>query len=396
MGVETLFFDLFFLFFRLTFSLELRDVSINIWSGYECIQSRVKYISETWFRQFSEANVFVDKKGKTDTSKFPRGMKFIELGDMSKHLFIPTAWERAQPRFLASMHKSYSLNDTKKWYVFCDDDTYIVRSTLFEALERFDPDEKIVIGHFYCAWPDVVFGKNHSMKCLSFPQGGAGVCISRGMMKEMHQHFLDCNKRFNDRNYAGSMRFAKCVDDFIKDGSWDFKKGIQNFKSQFNSRTPVEEIEDDGCKKPPITFHKVKGKEMKNIHDSIFTEFTSKKGNRYFVSWSNATCSTVPIYITSIYERLFLRFGVAITDEENKKVIARASSPITPVLSSSDEEIPSSYEQMFGNNIVVHIDCNNETQGIKYTETSFEGRYKFLIAMNCPKPLQQNENNLFI
>jgi hypothetical protein len=387
---------LFSLFWCFVWALELHDVSINVWSGRECIESRVKYIADTWARQFHEINVFVDKKGRADTSKFPQNINFIEIGDLSKHLFIPTPWERAQPRFLASMHRSFQINDTKKWYVFCDDDSYIVQKTVFDILERFDHEEKIVVGHFYCAWPDVVFGKNHSMKCLSFPQGGAGVCISHGMMEKMYPHFMECNKKFNDRNYAGSMRFAKCVDDHVKDGSWDFKKGIQNYKSQFNSRSPIEEIEDNSCKKPPATFHKIKGKEMEFIHNSIFTEFKDKKGDNYFVSWNDVTCRSIPIFITSVHERIFLRFGVAITDEDDKKVIAKASSSIRPIFYNINNEIQISYEQVFGNDVTVRIHCTNETKEIKYINTTFEGKYTFNIEMNCPDPIKQRENELYI
>ena len=393
----------FFLLFFCEF-LHIEDISVNVWSGYECIDSRLNLSSETWFREFPEINVFVDKIGKKQkfiTKTFDENIKFIELGNLAKHLFIPTAWERAQPRFLSAMHKSFSLNSSKKWYIFCDDDTYLVRDNLLKIMSKFNHNDKIVIGHFYCAWPDVVFGKNHSMQCLSFPQGGAGIIISNAMMDAMKDHFLDCNQRYNDRNYAGSMRFAKCVQDYIKDGSWTFKKGIQNYQSHLNSMHPIDEIENGMCNKKPASFHQIKKKEMFFVQNGLISEWTNQQtGKKYFTKWCNFTCKTIPIYISSIFERLNLRFGYAITDDQNNKVIAKTTTQIYPIFDNKTTEFskkPIAFQQGFGKDILIHIICSEENiYKIKYLNTSFaDGSYKFYLKMNCPEIFESKNNKLY-
>ena len=395
---------LLFLFYIFSY-LRIEEVSVNVWSGYECIRKRVSLLGETWFREFPEINVFVDKIGKNQKyigKTFPKKVKFIELGNLAKYLFIPTAWERAQPRFLYAMHESFVMNSSKKWYIFCDDDTYLVRDNLMKIMSKFDPNEKIVIGHFYCAWPDVVFGKNHNMECLSFPQGGAGIIISHAMMEEMKDHFLDCNNKYNDRNYAGSMRFAKCVQDHITDGSWTFKKGIQNFQSHMNSMHPIDEIENSMCTKKPATFHQIKNKEFFFVQNGLISEWSNQfTGKKYYTKWSNFTCKIIPIYITSIFERLDLRFGYAITDEFQHKVIAKATSRIIPIFQNQSQncyEKPTGYIQKFENNVSIHVICSEEeVYKMEYLNTTFEnGTYNFYLRMNCPEVYEFSNNNLYI
>jgi len=354
----------------------LIHVSINVWSGREMVNTRIYAGLETWMKQFPEINIYVDFLPRNYPQS--QNVKYIQLGDRSKHIWFPNGWQRAQPRFLEAMIDTYMRNDTHKWYVFGDDDTYLSKKNLFKLISQFDPSEPLVFGRFYCAWPDIVFGKNHSQQCLAFPQGGAGVVISRGFMKRIFGFLSDCNRIYNHKDYAGSMRFGKCVRDNINSTIWAFGKGIQNYKSQFFSRPPLEEIESGNCFKPPISFHQITPSLMKFVHYGFLSEFKSQN-TTLFVEWSHLTCR--PFLLRTGYgnERVLLRFGYAITTHTSNKLIASATSEIYP-LDKTDS--PRVYRQDFGELISVIISCENVSD-LEQTSVSNKEGQVFFVKARC-------------
>ncbi|EAY19764.1 hypothetical protein TVAG_178080 [Trichomonas vaginalis G3] len=379
---------------RNNFKISIDDVSINIWSGYECIHDRIVAQSQTWIRHFPDVNIFTDYFPRKYYSKIvdiakPSKIHIHELGNCARHLWRPNGWERAQPRFVKSMDESFNQNSSKKWYAFLDDDSYISRDTLIDIVSRFNESEPIVIGKFYCAWPDVVFGKDHSQDCLSFPQGGAGVVISNSMMKLLKPHFLECNKKYNDRHYAGSMRFAKCISDYIDPETWKFGKGIQNFKSQFFSRPPLMEIEDGLCNRPPATFHKLLPKEILFAHNGMYSQWTNSRNEENYVSWSRYACRKIKIPYENNFDEIFLRFGYALTEDSKNSILSKAVSPIYPTFEVdsifNETQVPKVYQQEFSGSVHATFHCCDECDNVTFYKKDEGEIINFHFRIKCPE-----------
>jgi hypothetical protein len=372
-------------------SLSVDDVAVGIWSGYECILNRVTAAAETWVRQFREVYVYSDFFPRNSASRLQAlslstDMHLVSLGNCASHLIISTPWQGAQPRFLKAMVDLFAREPDKKWFIFLDDDSYLFLNTTLGIADQFNHSEKVVIGHFYCAWPQVVFGKNHTRQCLNFPQGGAGMVISHGMLSYMADKLVDCNANYNDREYAGSMRFGKCIDDHIRDGTWRHSEGIQNWKSQFLSRNPIEEIEDDFCVRPPATFHQVSVKKMKFVHRGHRSEWTTQNGTIYYVDWGHLTARPFPIFPEQNH-KLHLRFGYAISIPDPEQVLVKASSGIEPQFDEFGK--PIGYEQVFGPSLRIRLICDDSVERDVVEQDYVENR-EFLIfhlRVQCPPPL---------
>jgi hypothetical protein len=377
-----------FFVFGMTDSLSVDEIAVGIWSGYECVVPRLIPAVKTWIRQFPTVYIYSDffPKNATERLRSAAGstrLQFIAFGNCAKHLWFPSAWKRAQPRFLKGMVDLFIREPTKKWYLFADDDSYVFAKNTKRILGGFNFSRKIVVGHFYCAWPAVVFGKNHNMKCMNFPQGGAGVAISHGMLAFLADKLPECNAKYNEGEYAGSMRFGKCITDYVNDGTWRHGDGIQNFKSQFMSRSPIEEIEDSYCNRPPATFHGISRAQVRFVYRGHYSRWVSQNGTEYEVDWSHLTARPFLLFPEE-RQPLHLRFGYGIALPDNNRVIARATSPILPELVN---EIPFAYEQHFGEALRVRIICDQEA-GDTVEQDSFENRewMQFNVRVTCPVP----------
>jgi hypothetical protein len=97
---------------------------------------------------------------------------------LTNHKCCVCWFSSAAPFLLTAMVDLYTRDPRRQWYMFVDDDPFVFLNNTLSVLSGFNSSRKIVVGHFYCAWPAVVFGRNHNMQCMNFPQG-AGVAISR-------------------------------------------------------------------------------------------------------------------------------------------------------------------------------------------------------------------------
>ena len=161
----------------------LDDISISIWSGKEFLHDRLEAACSTWVRQFNEVSIysdfFTDESRKILPSlSYPTKLNLIELGDCRQHLFS-SGWVRAQPRFLKAMENSYRRNMSKKWYFFCDDDSFVIAPSILNIINERNHSSSSVIGHFFCMKNEVAWGMFSKIdKCLYYAKGGSGVIIS--------------------------------------------------------------------------------------------------------------------------------------------------------------------------------------------------------------------------
>ena len=237
---------------------------IGVWAGKETIRTRVFAQARTWFRSFTEITVFSDKFydgtcEKIQKAAYPCNITCYTLGDFAHHL-DGTEWTHrwyfAQPRFLPAMARLFFSNRTADWYLFVDDDTYILKESLQRKLASKNSSEMHAIGKSYCTWDRMSANIKPERSCHPFLQGGAGVALSNGLMTVVAPHLDGCSMRFNDPDFAGSMRFAICMERIIGVDKWSYGRVIENWGG-FHSSEPKNEIPSGGVTEAPASFHRM-------------------------------------------------------------------------------------------------------------------------------------------
>ena len=358
------------------------DIAVAILSGYECVSTRVLAAAETWISQFPDVFVYADKFPKDAMDKISAAARStrvhcIPLGNCARHLWFANAWQRAQPRILKAMHDLFTRAPDKQWYLFLDDDSYVLTENLLAILDRLSKPEPHVVGHFYCAWERLADLPDGD--CLQFPQGGAGIAINRHFFANMSDKLLECNEKFNSRLFAGSMRLGACAFEHMG-AAWSHKRVIQHFPGQFLSQSPLTEIENHRTISQAATFHNLSPRDLHFVHRGHISEYTDPNGTTMLVDWSQFTGHPYPIYIAE-NQPLNLCFGYAITLPNTDQVVATATSAITPVFQNTSLLW---FKQAFGESIVVNFVCDSRATSLTHQSLRNRIRLDFTARVRCP------------
>lgn len=383
-------------FFLFLFDLDIDDVGVAVWSGKDVALKRVSAQAKTWIRAFKDVTIFSDYfypgvKEELQNIAQPTKLHFVELGNCNQVWLLPNNWERAQPRFVKSMEMFYRMNESKKWYFFIDDDSYPIKRNLFKVLSQHNPNESKVLGHFYCSWNQVVYGKEDDDRCLLFAQGGAGVAVSNAYFKEIAPHLTECNNKFNHRQYAGSMRFAKCSEDYAK-GRWSEGYIIDKRNEEFFSADPICEINNGFVHKPPVNFHFMSPAQIIRCHYGVRTDWVRKTDNAsVFIDWSPISGKEFPIPYGPTNIDYKYRFGWAIAVpsknfENEGGLLGAATTPLIPRFSDSNHEYPIGFTQQFSDTAFIDITCDQTMNdwSFEHLRSTNRDMFKIYAKMKCP------------
>ena len=93
---------------------------------------------------------------RVQKAAYPTKVQCISLGsDLAKHLEgseYDHPWSYAQNHFLPAMKKTYDMFSNVSFFIFCDDDTYILKEPLYEEMKTVRLNKPKGIGHSYCPY----------------------------------------------------------------------------------------------------------------------------------------------------------------------------------------------------------------------------------------------------
>ena len=392
-------FPLFFFTIRAkgTYNVTFDDIAIGVWSGYEVMESRMATACETWVRQFPQVAIFSDRFPDGSQNLLQRlamntKLSFFELGDCSQVKY-PSAWERAQPRFLKAMETLYNHNKSKKWFFFVDDDSFPIAYNLLDLLTEYDYQKSTVIGHFYCSWFDVVWANEPQNKdiCVSFAQGGAGVVISSSYFARIINFLDECNVKYNHREYAGSMRFAKCSWDHFKN-EWEMGRILQMRNDKFFSSNILAEMNAGNVHERPVNFHKMHQIDLIEGYFAVRSEwFAADNKTLFFVDWSHLFGKPFEITIPSSDESIYYKFGYSLSEEKESGLISIIRTNIIPIFKENDpvKDNPIGYYQNFSyNKVRITMMCDDDLDDSSFEQDYVENHHGLDIYgyFKCPKP----------
>ena len=379
----------FFFFFVIElFCFTNEDLVVGVFSGKEVLTKRVLGQAETWFNQFPKIFVFSDcfpnKKEieNIKTKALHTNISFIEIKDTAEHLKgteWTDPWYPAQTRFLPGMKELYEWNKETKWFLICDDDTYLFARNIERRLHKYDYNKPVVVSYFYCTWNKIIEQLDIKRDCMPFAQGGSGVLFSQKMMEMLSSHLINCSDKYNNAEHAASMRLAACIQNLYGVENWTNGAFIKPWRSGFHSNPPEIEIEKGNTWDSPGSFHKVNKENMKRIYNAHICNIENKN---YYYDFSYNSFVPTPVELTYNTNWEF-NFGYNFDMYGlHSSYSINATSPI--LCDKEDEEFHQNYE----NGVKVILHCNkNLEDGEMYSDYVERSPFNTIvhIQLKCPE-----------
>jgi hypothetical protein len=165
------------------------------------------------------------------------------------------AWNLDKYKFLHMLEKSWKMKPGRKWYVFIEADTYLVRSNLLSWLERLDPSHLLYLGS-----PTSVNGD-------SFSHGGSGVILSGAAMSKFAEGDEGVAARYDDamkNEQFGDYVLTKA----LRDKGVEFSKRWPMLQAEKPATIPFGPGPDTGTRhwcQPIVTMHHITPDEASRI-----------------------------------------------------------------------------------------------------------------------------------
>lgn len=163
-------------------------------------------------------------------------------------------WKLDKWKFLPMIDQAFEKMPNAKWFVFIEDDTYLVWNNLLEYLSNFDASKPYYIGkHLYIN--DIEFG-----------YGGAGFILSNPAMRKVSEHRSVRIKDYEDftaSHWVGDYALGKVLED-IKVPLHKAFPHLQGDSPATMDPATVKIDRDAWCY-PAVTYHHVTPSEIEEL-----------------------------------------------------------------------------------------------------------------------------------
>jgi hypothetical protein len=372
----------FLLFFISSDNLTLGDLAVGIMSGKEVLMTRLLSQAQGWVPGFREVFVYSDEYPNTTredilTASPHANLQFIEISGVADHIIgsqwlLP--WYRAQPRFLPGMHHLWATRPSARWYIFCDDDTYLFPQSLLRMLQQRDSSQLEVISHFWCTWDQITQYMRPQRDCHPFAQGGSGVLFSRALMDQLAPELVNCSEKYNDAEHAASMRVTVCAEKLFGYELWASGRIINHWKTGLHPGKPSTAIATGCTWEAPGTFHQVTPSDMIRLKGGHLVDVEDG-----FFDFNFFTMKSVPIKLT--YRRVWdMHFGYCFDN------FATHSQRLYAVDGMKTEDDGQTFVQNFEGDITVVVRCDQKIgdEQIWVDEVVPGPNVTVYLALKCP------------
>lgn len=169
----------------------------------------------------------------------------------------PRGWQSDKFKFLPQVSSTWRMRPHKRWYVFYEDDTYIVWDNMIRFLENFDPDLPWYFG-----------SPSPGARGLWMANGGPGYVISREAMRRLVREDYD-----SQGLYAGSFLSQRWEEEMMRDCCGDSILSLalhQDAQTNLSGMFPMFQphglhsipLSDEYWCQPLLTMHKTSAEHM--------------------------------------------------------------------------------------------------------------------------------------
>ncbi|OHT02029.1 hypothetical protein TRFO_30992 [Tritrichomonas foetus] len=352
------------------------------------ITNRVFSQASSWIPSlpyvFVYSDEFPNESIKQINNQFPHAnISFVEIKNRSEHIIgsqWTNPWYRAQPRFLPAMHDLWKQNPHVRWYIVCDDDTYLYNQNILRRLGKHNSSNPEVISFFWCTWNYITEYMKPERDCHPFAQGGSGVIFSKTMMDLIGPKLIECSEKYNDAEHAASMRVSVCMEREFGYENWTKGGFIKPWKSGIHPSNPSVVISQGNTWDSPGSFHQVSPEEMVNLKKSHLVWLDDG-----FIDFSYFAFRSVPVELTR--RRWWqLHFGYRIDNFASHSNQLMVLTSFEPIEYGKNNEIKT-FQQVYQGNVTVFVHCNNNYEDfqIDVDEVERGPATKIHVSLKCPK-----------
>jgi hypothetical protein len=252
------------------------------------------------------------------------------------------------------MARSFSLFPTANFYIFADDDTFLLKESLLRKIQTLDSEKPIAVGIKYCVWDNVSGDVAPKRMCHPFLQGGAGVILSNALLRSVSSELENCSRRFNDPDFAGSMRLAICIERYLGIENWSEGEYIVTWPKGLHSSQPKVEMPPDGFEEAPASFHRMNHSDFVWLSEKVYVEWFIK-GRKY-----RACLGLLPLVrfrIPFVRRDLVVEWNVGVALNFHLLGIRYRAVSNWKVLFDLQNR-PAGYEQKYQQGIIMRLICD--------------------------------------
>lgn len=386
--------------------ITLNDIAFAVWTGKECINTRIKSIANAWLSLCPHAYIYTDYVNKSLVDDIIRqnnhvSLTFIEQGLVADYL-VGSSYENpynsAQSRHLQSLIDLYKREPKKKWYFICDDDCYVFPQKLCKFL-RQKPGYLFGCTYYFI---DETYKFFPTDPTRTFYHGGPGILIRNSLMKILVKNLPNCANMYAAGKLGSDIRISACLGHIFGAKPW-YERYVEYLPiEEFSSNIPETLLEYLGISDKVMTYHLIKPENTAKIWKSHSSIWSDQK-NIYITDWSqySLTSTNIPVgkegynmKFSFMYSFYYLQFYYI---RPYYQYFYATSQP-QPIFDMKDKKRtkPIKYVQEFDSNIYIEYICDDDMQENDFAVEGFPEPPKFgaKIYIKCPKPQKIPKRNI--
>ncbi|EAX96883.1 hypothetical protein TVAG_390900 [Trichomonas vaginalis G3] len=360
-------------------TLTLNDLAFGIFAS-STTSSRLEQMFATWYQDIPNLEIF----SVTDLKLDKKSLEKYNNLNANVNIYNYSYQNGSDDWSIAQTYQGFYQNEllrkypNKKWYIFGDDDTFIYKDSLIQILETVNSSEPHILGRSFLISQEDLLTLENPDPNFQFIHGGSGLCLTKPFGEKILPKHKECANLYPGK--VSDLRLMLCLQKFDP----DCQKYL-SWKDGFNAEHPTQE---SSVKKPPISYHKIFGKDALQIWNAVHTEWM--KGNdRMVVSWVNYTLKDRYFSIDETNVPVGFMFGYKLfIGEDRTSTGIYASTPINPIFDKTNSTILR-YHQRFGQ-YDVYYNCRDDLDdGIfRLSSNNLKSETLFELDVNCPTPIK--------
>lgn len=380
-------------------SVTLDDIVWVVWSGKECLATRVNQLSKAWFMLVPHVHVYTDFADEdvleNITKSNPHVNITFHLTQLRGEYLIGSAFETpynlAQSRHILSMADIYQLYPNKKWYFFCDDDCYLEPSKVLRMCQTVYGTQFGMSYYFIEETYKFFPGTNPTR---TFHHGGPGIAVTHQLMEKAGPRLMECDSIYRASKLGSDIRLSACYGRIFGLREWYYRGFEANTYGFFNSNTPDHNIFwESEMNERILSYHLIQQNDTIKIWKSHVSMWKDSKNQTLHTDWSNIMLQNMPLDIGAQGNTFLFIFWYAL--RLNKVNYYPVSNP-QPIFKDNDSRRtdPIGYEQEYENGIKILLLCDNE-RADEPVQSGFlpPPNTGATISYKCPRPAPLINNN---
>ena len=286
-------FFIFLIYPRPVHELKDDDIGYIISTGENVMEQRISAQARSWFQFIPEVHVYSNKINESVVKKIVSQNNHVNIifheFDIISYALIGSQkgdkWNMAQQRHLPHIADSIQFMPQKKWYMFLDDDTFLLPDSIPLFLSDHINEKNSIYGLIWASF--IVLNKFYLQEDQThiFSQGGAGVFIAAPILHNISSFLPLCNTQISGFNIPSDLKFSMCMERFYGNSIF---KNYHPINDNIIHGDRVEKSKPrDSMKNWTMTFHHIESENSDQLFNASTSRWTDAFGCDRFVSWSH-------------------------------------------------------------------------------------------------------------